>query len=55
MHLKSLFAAAFALSFGAAGIAQACPMHQSETQAMSCSEGSAFDDETGTCVPIASS
>lgn len=31
-------------------LAAACPMHD-EKQAMSCAEGSAYDAETGSCVP----
>ncbi|KPP87199.1 MAG: hypothetical protein HLUCCA08_04540 [Rhodobacteraceae bacterium HLUCCA08] len=55
MKLKTLAAAIAALFVtGTAALAD-CSMHGSETQAMSCAEGSMMDEETGTCVPIASS
>lgn len=55
MKLKTLFASLAALVMtGTAALAE-CSMHGRDTQAMSCAEGSMMDEETGTCVPIASS
>lgn len=53
MSLKTL-TAALILSVAPFAVSAQCSHGEASQQAMSCIEGSQFDVETGTCIPIAS-
>ena len=56
MTLKTLTAALAFLMMPTLAFAMGCSSHGASTeQAMSCAEGTMFDDETGTCVPLTTS
>lgn len=53
MTLKTLTAAFALLALPSLALAEGCSSHSTGMdQAMSCAEGSQFDPQTGTCVPV---
>ncbi|KMW57157.1 hypothetical protein AIOL_002118 [Candidatus Rhodobacter oscarellae] len=52
MKIKTTLAAAILVLSPTFAMAMGCSGYGHTEQAMSCAEGTAFDEKTGTCIPV---